>query len=86
MCAGAIVNARLPRLAYGCDDPKAGAVRTLFRLCEDTRLNHRVEVLAGVLAGECAEVLREFFLRPAGAGEKVGAKLVFALAPYALRR
>jgi tRNA(adenine34) deaminase len=61
MCAGAIVNARIPRLVYGCDDPKAGAVRTLFRLCEDERLNHRVTVTAGVLAEECAEVLREFF-------------------------
>src|ERR687894_914892 len=50
MCAGAIVNARVPRLVYGCDDPKAGAVRTLYRLCEDERLNHRVEVTAGVLA------------------------------------
>jgi tRNA(adenine34) deaminase len=61
MCAGAIVNARLPRLVYGCDDPKAGAVRTLYKLCEDPRLNHRVEVTAGVLAEECAEVLRQFF-------------------------
>src|SRR3954470_14428526 len=49
MCAGAIVNARLPRLVYGCEDPKAGAVRTLYRLCEDERLNHRVVVSDGVL-------------------------------------
>src|SRR5262245_27352249 len=49
MCAGAIVNARVPKLIYGCDDPKAGAVRTLYELCEDARLNHRVEVVSGVL-------------------------------------
>jgi tRNA(adenine34) deaminase len=61
MCAGAIVNARIPRLIYGCDDPKAGAVRTLYQICEDPRLNHRVEVIAGVLKDECAEVLKEFF-------------------------
>ena len=50
MCAGAIVNARVPRLVYGCDDPKAGAVRTLYQVCTDARLNHRVDVTAGVLA------------------------------------
>lgn len=61
MCAGAIVNARVPNLVYGCDDPKAGAVRTLYRLCEDERLNHRVAVEAGVRADECAELLRAFF-------------------------
>jgi len=61
MCAGAMVNARVSRLIYGCDDPKAGAVRTLYRLCEDERLNHRVEVTGGVLAQECGRVLREFF-------------------------
>src|SRR5213593_1997122 len=61
MCAGAIVAARMPRLIYGAPDPKAGAVRTLYRLCEDDRLNHRVAVEEGVLAEECAELLREFF-------------------------
>ncbi len=61
MCAGAIVNARLRRLVYGCDDPKAGAVRTLFRLLDDPRLNHRVEVVSGVLAAESAALLRAFF-------------------------
>jgi tRNA(adenine34) deaminase len=70
MCAGAMVNARLPRVVYGCDDPKAGAVRTLYRLCEDDRLNHRVEVQPGVLAEECAEVLREFFRIQRAAGKK----------------
>jgi tRNA(adenine34) deaminase len=61
MCAGALVNARIARLVYGCDDPKAGAVRTLFVLCNDPRLNHRVEVVAGVLADESAQRLRLFF-------------------------
>src|SRR5262245_44302184 len=61
MCAGALVNARVERLVYGCDDPKAGAVRTLYRLCEDTRLNHRIAVTAGVRAAECADKLRRFF-------------------------
>jgi tRNA(adenine34) deaminase len=50
MCAGALVNARLPRLVYGCDDPKAGAVRSLMQLCDDPRLNHRLQFTAGVLA------------------------------------
>jgi len=70
MCAGAIVNARLPQLVYGCDDPKAGAVRTLYRLCEDQRLNHRVEVTSGVLSEQCAELLREFFKAQRAMGKK----------------
>ena len=70
MCAGAIVNARVPRLVYGCDDPKAGAVRTLYQLCNDDRLNHRVEVTAGVLADECAELLRSFFRDQRALGKK----------------
>jgi tRNA(adenine34) deaminase len=70
MCAGAIVNARIPKLIYGCDDPKAGAVRTLYQLCEDPRLNHRVEVTAGVLADECAQLLRDFFARQRQLGKK----------------
>lgn len=61
MCAGAIVNARIPRLIYGCDDPKAGAVRTLYQLCHDPRLNHRLQVTPHVLADDCAQLLREFF-------------------------
>jgi len=63
MCAGAIVNARVRRLVYGCDDPKAGAVRTLFQLLDDQRLNHRVEVVPGVLAAESAALLKSFFSR-----------------------
>jgi tRNA(adenine34) deaminase len=61
MCAGALVNARIKRLVYGCPNPKAGAVRTLFRIVDDTRLNHRIEVCEGVLADECGALLRRFF-------------------------
>jgi tRNA(adenine34) deaminase len=63
MCAGALVNARLRRLVYGCDDPKAGAVRTLYNLLDDARLNHRVEVVPNVLAAECGQILKAFFSR-----------------------
>jgi len=70
MCAGAAVNARIPTLIYGCSDPKAGAVRTLYRLCEDERLNHRVAVEEGVLAEECAELLRSFFRAQRALGKK----------------
>jgi len=61
MCAGAVINARIPRVVYGCDNPKAGAVRTLYQLLEDARLNHRVSVERGVLAQECADLLTTFF-------------------------
>lgn len=61
MCAGAVVLSRVSRLVYGAVDPKAGAVGSLWDLVRDRRLNHRPEVLGGVLADECAEVLREFF-------------------------
>jgi tRNA(adenine34) deaminase len=70
MCAGALVNARVPRLVYGCADPKAGAVRSLFRLCEDDRLNHRVAIEEGVLAEECADLLRKFFQAQRALGKK----------------
>jgi tRNA(adenine34) deaminase len=63
MCAGAIVQARIPRVVYGAIDPKAGAVRSLYRLLEDPRLNHRCEVVEGVLADRCGWVLSEFFQR-----------------------
>jgi len=61
MCAGALVNARVARLVFGCPNPKAGAVTTLYQIVSDARLNHRVEVKSGVLAAECAEVLQQFF-------------------------
>jgi tRNA(adenine34) deaminase len=61
MCAGALVNARVARLVYGCPNPKAGAVATLYQLVSDPRLNHRVAITAGVRADACAAVLQEFF-------------------------
>ena len=70
MCAGAIINARIPRVVYGCDDPKAGATRTLYRICDDERLNHRATVQWGVLADECAAVLQDFFRAQRALGKK----------------
>lgn len=61
MCAGALVLARVERLVFACRDPKAGAVRSLLDLCEDSRLNHRVEVVEGVRADECRGLLKTFF-------------------------
>ena len=61
MCAGALVHARVRRVVFGCDDPKGGAVVTLFTIGQDTRLNHRFELTRGVLADECAQRLRAFF-------------------------
>lgn len=61
MCAGALVNARIDRLVYGASDPKAGAVESLYGICTDPRLNHRLEVRGGVLAEEAGEILRDFF-------------------------
>ncbi|MBA4107765.1 MAG: tRNA-specific adenosine deaminase [Pirellula sp.] len=61
MCAGAIVLARIPRVVFGALDPKGGAVRSLYRLLEDSRLNHRVEVVEGVMSEPCGLVLSEFF-------------------------
>jgi tRNA(adenine34) deaminase len=61
MCAGALVNARVARLVFGCPNPKAGAVTTLYQLVSDPRLNHRVEVTGGVRSAECAAVLQQFF-------------------------
>jgi tRNA(adenine34) deaminase len=61
MCAGAMVLARVERLVYGAPDPKAGAVRSLYNIADDARLNHRVAVTAGVLEEEAAELLRTYF-------------------------
>ncbi len=61
MCAGAAVHARVAEIIYGADDPKGGGVRSLYRLASDDRLNHRPDVISGVLAAECAEVLTAFF-------------------------
>ena len=70
MCAGAIVLARLDRLVYGAADPKGGGVRTLYRICDDARLNHAVEVVPGVLAESCARRLTEFFRAQRAMGKK----------------
>ena len=61
MCAGAMVHARIKRLVYGADDPKAGAVQSVMQLLNYPQLNHKVEVRSGVLAGRCAEMLQTFF-------------------------
>lgn len=61
MCCGAALHARVARVVYGAADPKAGAVESLHRLLDDARFNHRVAVTSGVLAGESAALLREFF-------------------------
>jgi tRNA(adenine34) deaminase len=61
MCAGAMIQARIARLVYGADDAKAGAVRSCFSILEHEKLNHRVEVTSGVLADECASLLKSFF-------------------------
>lgn len=63
MCAGALVLARIDRLVYGCDDPKTGAVRSLYNIVTDERLNHIIDVTSGVLAEECSGLLQQFFQR-----------------------
>jgi tRNA(adenine34) deaminase len=70
MCAGAITAARIARLVYGAEDPRAGAVGSLWDVLRDTRLNHRPEVIGGVLAEDCGALLRDFFAlrRAPGAG------------------
>ncbi len=70
MCAGAIVQARLPLVVYGCTDPKAGACDTLYRITTDDRLNHRAQVVSGVLANRCAAALGDFFAAKRLAGKK----------------
>jgi len=63
MCAGALVLARIDRLIYGCDDPKTGAVKSLYNIVTDERLNHTINVTSGVLAEECSSLLQHFFRR-----------------------
>jgi tRNA(adenine34) deaminase len=70
MCAGAIVQARLPLVVYGCTDPKAGACDTLYRITNDPRLNHRAQVVSGVLADRCAGLLSDFFQSKRRQGKK----------------
>lgn len=61
MCAGALVNARMKRVVFGCLSPKAGAVQSLFTITDDSRLNHRLEVRGNVRSPECAALLTDFF-------------------------
>jgi tRNA(adenine34) deaminase len=70
MCAGAIVQARIPLVVYGATDPKAGAVKSLYELLSDPRLNHRCQIVPGVLATECGALLTQFFVRQRAAGKK----------------
>jgi len=66
MCAGAIVHARVARVVFGADDPKAGAAGSVFNLLASEKLNHRAEIVGGVLAHECGELLRRFFQQRRG--------------------
>ena len=61
MCAGSLVNARVKRLVFGARDERFGAVETLYRICDDVRLNHRIEILGGVMADECRALMQDFF-------------------------
>jgi tRNA(adenine34) deaminase len=70
MCAGAMVLARVPMVVYGAADPKAGACHTLYQITNDVRLNHRCEVIAGVLADRCAAILTDFFTAKRRLGKK----------------
>ena len=70
MCAGAIVQARIPLVVFGCTDPKAGACQTLYQITSDPRLNHRAQVIGGVMADRCAAVLSDFFARKRALGKK----------------
>ena len=70
MCAGAILQARIPHLIYGASDPKAGAVQSMFQLLTDHRLNHQTQVTSGVLADRCGKILTDFFQHQRGQGKK----------------
>lgn len=66
MCAGALVNARVKRLVYGAADERFGAVETVFRICDSPFLNHKIEIVAGVLAKECRALVQDFFRKKRG--------------------
>lgn len=70
MCAGAIVQSRLPTVVYGATDPKAGACQTLYQIATDPRLNHQAAVIGGVLVDECRAILQEFFAQQRALGKK----------------
>ena len=61
MCAGALVNARIARLVYGAADERFGAVRSIFRLCDNKKLNHRIEIVKGVMEDNCRRLIQDFF-------------------------
>jgi len=66
MCCGALVHARLARLVYGADDPKAGAVRSIMQVINHPKLNHQMEIIGGVLAGKCTQMMQAFFQQRRG--------------------
>ncbi|MCG8650894.1 MAG: tRNA adenosine(34) deaminase TadA [Pirellulales bacterium] len=70
MCAGAILQARVPRVVFGASDPKAGAVASLYQLLQDSRLNHQCEVTGGILSQPCGQVLTDFFAAQRALGKK----------------
>ena len=70
MCAGAIIQARIPTVVYGASDPKAGAVQSLYQLLSDARLNHRCEIISGILADRCGQILTQFFRHQRELGKK----------------
>lgn len=70
MCAGAILQARIPTVVYGALDPKAGAVQSLYQLLSDPRLNHRAELVPGVLSEPCGGILTQFFVQQRALGKK----------------
>ena len=72
MCAGAALNARIPQVIYGTADPKGGAVGSVFKLLSDARLNHRAEIVQGVMQDQCAEILKRFFQKQREKPERNG--------------
>jgi tRNA(adenine34) deaminase len=70
MCAGAILQARIPTLVYGASDPKTGAVDSLFHLLNDSRLNHRCNIISGIMSDQCSEILSKFFQQQRMLGKK----------------
>jgi len=70
MCAGAVVQARIPTVVYGTSDPKAGACHTLYNITDDARLNHSAAVLGGVMRDECRMILQEFFQQQRASAEE----------------
>ncbi len=70
MCAGAILQARIPHLVYGAADPKAGAIHSLYQLLHDERLNHQTQVTSGILADACGQLLSDFFRQQRKLGKK----------------